>query len=61
MTKKDYELIAGIIAQNQADFFEGEDGHSLLKILSHQLANELATDNPRFNRSTFLKACGVSN
>ena len=61
MTKKDYELIAGVIAQNQADFVEGEDGHALLGILSHQLANELQGDNPRFNRSTFLKACGVSN
>jgi hypothetical protein len=60
MTKKDYELIAGVIAQNQEDFVEGEDGHSLLCILSHQFANELATTNPRFNREIFLKACGVN-
>jgi len=60
MTKKDYELIAGVIAQNQAQFIQGEDGHALLKILAQQLANELESDNPRFNRLTFLKACGVS-
>jgi hypothetical protein len=61
MTRKDYQLIAGIIAENQKQFAEGEEGNSLLFILSHQFASELQADNPRFDRARFLKACGVNN
>ena len=60
MTKKDYELIAQEIATSR----KVTQGEAILVSVAH-LANSLATaleiDNPRFNRSTFLKACGVSN
>ena len=60
MTKKDYELIAQEIATSR----KVTQGETVLVSVAH-LANSLATaleiDNPRFNRSTFLKACGVSN
>jgi hypothetical protein len=59
MTRKDYIMIANIIAFNQVDFVEGDDGHTLLKILANQFANELQADNPRFDRARFLAACGV--
>jgi len=59
MTRKDYIMIAEIIAFNQEQFVEGEDGHTLLKILANQFANELQADNPRFDRARFLAACGV--
>ena len=59
MTKKDFELIAEIIFRNQEQFTEGEEGNSLLRVMSHQFANELENTNPRFNREKFLKECGV--
>jgi len=59
MTRKDYIMIAEIIAFNQEQFVEGEDGRTLLKILANQFANELQADNPRFDRARFLAACGV--
>ena len=59
MTRKDYVMIAEILKFNRRDFNEGEDGLSLLNILSHQFANSLQDDNPRFDRARFLDACGV--
>jgi len=59
MTRKDYVMIANIFALNRADFEEGEDGYSLLDIMSKQIATELQNDNPNFDRARFLKACGT--
>jgi hypothetical protein len=60
MTKKDYELIANEILHTR----KVTTGETLLVSVEH-LVNSLATaleiENPRFNRLTFLKACGVSN
>jgi hypothetical protein len=56
MTKKDYELIARV--------FKSENATAESKAISElaeMLAYELGLENPRFNRSIFLKACGVSN
>lgn len=53
MTRKDYKLIAEVIAVN---WF----GSAELKAdLANNLADKLEQDNPRFNRSIFLTACGV--
>jgi len=60
MTKKDYELIANEILTTR----KVTTGETLLVSVEHlvySLATALEIDNPRFNRSTFLKACGVSN
>ena len=64
MTKKDYELIAGILkgAHNyEATFNDNEKGAKTIEAVSHTFAMMLETTNPRFNREMFLKACGVSN
>lgn len=53
MTRKDYNLIADVIA---VSWF----GNAELKAdLVSNLADKLEQDNPRFNRSIFLTACGV--
>lgn len=53
MTRKDYKLIAEVIA---VSWFGSAD----LKLdLVNNLADKLEQDNPRFNRARFLTACGV--
>lgn len=51
MTKKHYEAIARIILQ-----CELED-----TTIVHMLATYFESDNPRFDRVRFLKACGVES
>jgi len=58
MTRKDYILIADAIATAR----KVEQGDTVLVSVAHlanTLAKELEIDNPRFNRETFLTACGV--
>jgi hypothetical protein len=53
MTRKDYKLIAEVIA---VSWF----GSAELKAdLVNNLADKLAEDNPRFDATRFLTACGV--
>ena len=64
--KKDYELVARILRDAQREYnataaridYEGNAGSSfmLLTIATH-FANEFQRDNPRFDRTRFLKAC----
>ena len=54
MTRKDYELLAGVIG-----------GMTYLNLIdcatiAHDFADQLEQDNPRFNRNRFLEACGVN-
>jgi hypothetical protein len=62
MTKKDYELIAGVIAElveHKRD--KGAFAHNPeLSTVADFFADTLADTNPRFNREIFLKACGVN-
>jgi hypothetical protein len=61
MTRKDYQLIAEVIANLNADFnTDGEDTVSL-SLVAKELAEALETDNPRFDRNRFLVACGVTS
>jgi len=60
MTKKDFELIAFVLNGLNENFKTGKYEVSLEKVCD-ELADALQIENPRFNRSTFLKACGVSN
>lgn len=55
MTRKDYELIAAAIrrASDAPGYAERN------KFVSMELADALYRDNPRFDRSRFLAACGV--
>jgi hypothetical protein len=56
MTKKDYELIAEVILNSQ-----GLTRGGVMDTLAERMADALAGTNERFNRSLFLKACGVGN
>lgn len=53
MTKKDYELIAKVIREN-----EGDDMRSHIALVN-ALAYALEQANPRFDRPRFLAACDI--
>lgn len=57
MTRKDYVLLANAIANGIDDAnkieYQGFTGHAIIQ----RIADALATDNPRFNRERFIKAC----
>ena len=74
MTRKDYEIIAAVfkafVTADNANIAhihsaglepESEDwmraGRTLL--IADRMASALEQDNPRFNRATFKKACGI--
>lgn len=61
MTRKDFELIAGVIKalrQDQRD--RGAFAHNPdLKEVAEWFALTLQEENPRFDRDKFLTACGV--
>lgn len=62
MTKKDYELIARVIARNISVANDRDQNQDVVFGLCHlatDLSRELAQTNPRFNRIKFLKACGT--
>lgn len=54
MTRKDYELIAKVIANSQ-----GLTRGGIMDTLATRMAEALQADNPRFNPARFLSACGV--
>jgi len=56
MTRKDYQLIAKVLAD--APDAGGVDGLLNWGATCRYMARELANDNPRFNTVTFLDACG---
>ena len=53
MTRKDYILIAEVIATSWHTSAETK------RELAVNMADALETDNPRFDRDRFLVACGV--
>ena len=56
MTRKDYELIAKVLRENQ-DFDGVVSPRAQIAVA---LATELQKDNPRFSPARFLQACEVS-
>lgn len=64
MTKKDYTLIAQSLANLRAKY---EQSGPILALVFNGICNDhanaiadvLQSDNPRFDRSRFLEACGV--
>lgn len=59
MTKKDFIALANMIKDaDDLEYFNGAYGKNSF---AESLADYCATKNPRFNRSTFLDACGVSD
>ena len=65
MTKKDYELIARALKNGwlaTPPSFKGYevDPYECYRIVVDRMANALGQDNPRFNKTIFYDACGVS-
>ena len=65
MTKKDYELIAGALrsgfmAQPPSPMGSEVNIYDNYRIIVGSMANALEQDNPRFNKTIFYDACGVS-
>jgi len=62
MTRKDYELLAGVI-RRQLNCYTEEIGESAeilaVSCVAQALAVALLRDNPRFDRDRFLKATGL--
>ena len=55
MTRKDYVILADVLAK-----FTAEGGITVERdAMAYDLADALALDNPRFDRSRFLVASGV--
>jgi hypothetical protein len=59
MTRKDFQLIADVMAGLSADWKTSWTDTVSLSLVAEELADALATTNERFNRETFLTACGV--
>jgi len=74
MTRKDYELIARVFfsyahsdsmttdynAKHDRPPSEGDIARTTrLECMAESMCKALRLDNPRFNRETFLKACGL--
>jgi hypothetical protein len=55
MTRKDFQLIAMILRLSR----DGQNDTATISEIAHSFANNLGATNPRFNRETFLTACGV--
>lgn len=60
-SKKDYEAVAKILDQalGRAHGLGSEQERCSLTEVAYELANHFSQDNPRFDRSRFLAACGV--
>lgn len=63
MTKKDYELIAKILAKDLRQAKSGEfmrhNPIDIFTALPQQFAEVLAKNDPKFSRNKFLQACGM--
>ncbi len=56
MTKKHYQAIAVILLHHKKCI---DSGFEPKQTIAHDLADYFTTDNPRFDRSRFLEACGI--
>lgn len=57
MTRKDFQLIADVIAQ-----FQIGEGKAMVSpsLIAGAMADALEDENPRFDREKFLRACGIN-
>jgi hypothetical protein len=61
MTRKDFELIAGILSNSaQSHALNPFTGECLFGELVRDFADALQATNPRFDRARFIKACEVN-
>jgi len=59
LTKKDFKAVAEIIEQACGIYDDEEVCGEIASIITHNLADYFATQNPRFDRERFMKACGL--
>ncbi len=53
-------IVAKVISQHvDRDMSQGSQHFAAFLAVANSLANELAVDNPRFDRQRFLSACGI--
>ena len=57
MTRKHFEFIAKSI-RDAKEHGLGTDRDETLELLAHYLTGYMAQENPRFDKTRFLKACG---
>jgi len=61
MTKKDYKIIAGVIARYKERLSGYSDTQDIeltvVRELTEELARAMHHDNPRFDKDKFYKAC----
>ena len=61
MTRKDYVAIAASIQATRKYFTpDSIEEQAAVDLVAKRIANTMEIDNPRFDRSRFLKACGIS-
>jgi len=65
MTRKDHIAIAAALNQASAPAWANEifptSGEAMRQDIIGRIANVFANDNPRFDRSRFLAACGIES
>lgn len=61
MSRKDYVAVAEAIERTKDDSHDVLDSYSVLKIAAQRVADVFAQDNPRFNRTRFMTACGFTH
>lgn len=57
MTRKDYQLIAGVFKTMVAEQDDSEKGRVVTKLLAYRLADAFKRDNERFDYAKFVFAC----
>lgn len=60
MTRMHFQVIASVVANLDAEPGLTMLDHELLRTLAKRFANRLADTNDRFDRDTFIVACGFS-
>ncbi len=61
MTKKDYIKIAATLKENHPTVDNSMQALSIWNVIVLNFADMLAKDNPHFDRSRFLVACGYTD
>lgn len=65
MTKKDFELIADALLRSRpipiSDIRADAMRRNVFRMAVDNVADALATTNPKFDRARFLAACGVAS
>ena len=58
MSRKNYQALAAAILESKTESSTALGSFTVLQRTAGRIADVLAADNPRFDRSRFLTACG---